>query len=112
MAKADRVQAARGALEGVVAAGELERDGNVLQRRHGRYQVEVLEHDANRVAPEAGQRILVQAGEAGPADADLAAAGTLQAGDDHQDRKSTRLNSVTNAHSVCRRLLEKNKTNK
>src|SRR3546814_2547145 len=90
MAKADRFQAARGALEGVVAAGELERDGNVLQRRHGRYQVEVLEHDANRVAPEAGQRILVPAGEAGPADADLAAAGTLPAGGAHHHPRLAR----------------------
>src|SRR3546814_4689454 len=29
-----------------------------------------------------------------------------------QDRKSTRLNSVTNAHLVCRLLLEKKKTKK
>src|SRR3546814_8955925 len=27
----------------------------------------------------------------------------------HQDRKSTRLNSITNAHLVCRLLLEKKK---
>src|SRR3546814_17135933 len=91
MAKADRFQAARGALEGVVAAGELERDGNVLQRRNGRYQVDVLEQDDNRVAPEAGQRILVQDGEAGPAAAALAAAVTLQSGDDTKDRSRVRL---------------------
>src|SRR3546814_5818157 len=30
----------------------------------------------------------------------------------HLDRKSTRLNSVTNAHLVCRLLLEKKKKNK
>src|SRR3546814_2060185 len=29
--------------------------------------------------------------------------------DVHEDRKSTRLNSVTNAHLVCRLLLEKKK---
>src|SRR3546814_6244555 len=30
---------------------------------------------------------------------------------DIRDRKSTRLNSITNAHLVCRLLLEKKKTN-
>src|SRR3546814_5659375 len=30
-------------------------------------------------------------------------------GTQHRDRKSTRLNSVTNAHLVCRLLLEKQK---
>src|SRR3546814_8392824 len=33
----------------------------------------------------------------------------LDAPADQQDRKSTRLNSVTNAHLVCRLLLEKKK---
>src|SRR3546814_9238065 len=32
--------------------------------------------------------------------------------DIEEDRKSTRLNPVTNAHLVCRLLLEKKKTNK
>src|SRR3546814_2921540 len=32
------------------------------------------------------------------------------AGEGRRDRKSTRLNSVTNAHLVCRLLLEKKKT--
>src|SRR3546814_2977431 len=31
----------------------------------------------------------------------------MPAGGQHEDRKSTRLNSVTNAHLVCRLLLEK-----
>src|SRR3546814_9499922 len=35
---------------------------------------------------------------------------TLVVADDGRDRKSTRLNSVTNAHLVCRLLLEKKKT--
>src|SRR3546814_8617388 len=34
----------------------------------------------------------------------------LQGGERRQDRKSTRLNSSTNAHLVCRLLLEKKKT--
>src|SRR3546814_10698306 len=50
--------------------------------------------------------------------ADLAPAPPRMAGgtpncvaESRSDRKSTRLNSVTNAHLVCRLLLEKKKTN-
>src|SRR3546814_2787975 len=44
------------------------------------------------------------------ADAGLVRADRLDSrSEEHEDRKSTRLNSVTNAHLVCRLLLEKNK---
>src|SRR3546814_1143596 len=61
----------RGTLESIGAAGELQRDGDVLQRRHGRHQVEVLKHDSDGIAPEPGEGILVETGEAGAADMDL-----------------------------------------
>src|SRR3546814_20237645 len=76
----------RGTLESIGAAGELQRDGDVLQRRHGRHQVEVLKHDSDGIAPEPGEGILVETGEAGAADMDLAFARTLQAGNDHHHR--------------------------
>ena len=71
MAEADRLQCSRAALEGVAAPGELQRHGDVLQRRHGRDQMEGLEHDADVLAAEARQRVLVHAaqivaGDAGP----------------------------------------------
>src|SRR3546814_8938062 len=83
---ADRFQAGRGTLESIGAAGELQRDGDVLQRRHGRHQVEVLKHDSDGIAPEPGEGILVETGEAGAADMDLAFARTLPAGNDHHHR--------------------------
>ena len=41
--------------------------GDVFQRRHGRDQVERLEHDADMVAAEAGQLVLVQSAQILPA---------------------------------------------
>ena len=43
----DLVQQARRRLEGVGLAGELQRQRHVLQRRHGRHQMERLEYDAD-----------------------------------------------------------------
>src|SRR3546814_14941434 len=48
--------------------------------------VEVLKHDSDGIAPEPGEGILVETGEAGAADMDLAFARTLQAGNDHHHR--------------------------
>ena len=53
----------RGALEASARAGELQRHRDVLQRRHGRDQMEGLEHDADIAAAEARQRILVERAE-------------------------------------------------
>ena len=52
VAQTDRFQALGRAVEGVPAAGELERHGDVLQRVHRRHQVERLEDDADGIAPE------------------------------------------------------------
>ena len=62
-----------GALEGVGGAGELERQGDVLERRHGRHEVEGLEDDADAPAAKAGERVLVEAREIGAVDDDAAA---------------------------------------
>ena len=51
-AKPDRGNLALRACECVVRAGKLERHGDVLQRRHGRNQVEGLEDDADILAAE------------------------------------------------------------
>ena len=52
-----------GALEGVGDAGKLERHRDVLERRHGRDQVEGLEDDADIAAAKARERVLVEAGQ-------------------------------------------------
>ena len=61
MAEADRLQLGLGPLEGLVLAGELEGQRHVLQGRHGRDEVEGLEHDADPPAAKARERILVEA---------------------------------------------------
>ena len=44
---------------GVAPAGEFQRHGDILQRRHRRDEMEGLEHDADGLSPQAGQRVLV-----------------------------------------------------
>ena len=51
------------ALERVGGAGQFQRHRDVFQRRHGRDQVEGLEHDADIAAAEARQRVLVERAE-------------------------------------------------
>ena len=83
VAEADRLETLGRAVEGVGPPGEFQGNGDVLQRRHGRHQVEVLKHDAHGITAEAGQAVLVQAVEARAADRDGAFGGALQPGDDH-----------------------------
>ena len=47
-------------LEGVAAAGEFQRQGDVLQRRHGGNEMKTLEDDAEAVAPQPGAGIVVE----------------------------------------------------
>ena len=50
MAQADALERSLCSLEGIGAAGELERQRHVLQRRHGRNEMKALEYDADMVA--------------------------------------------------------------
>ncbi len=59
-AEADLLELRAGAGEGVADAGEFERRGDVLERRHGRDEVEGLEHDADAGAAKARERVLAQ----------------------------------------------------
>ncbi len=56
--------------EGIGAAGKLQGDGDVFQRRHGRHEMEGLEHDADGAAAKARQRVLVKPGEVRACDGD------------------------------------------
>ena len=58
--EADLVEQRAGRLEGVGLAGELQRQGHVLQRRHGRHEVERLEDDADVGAAHERQRVLAE----------------------------------------------------
>ena len=82
--EADGGELGAGAGEGVGAAGEFERGGDVLERRHVGDEMERLEDDADGLAAKAGEAIGVETGEVDPGDRDPAAVGALQAAGDHQ----------------------------
>ena len=103
MAEANRLQLLPGPLEGRRAAGELERDRHVLERRHGRHQVEVLEHDSDVVAPVAGQAVFVQRAEVEARRLHAAGRGPFQTGDDHQHRSLARTRRADHAHGLAAR---------
>ncbi len=106
--KPDLRQLGPGAFEGVGAAGELERHGDVFQRRHVLDQVEGLEDDADVVAAKAGERVLVEAREIPAGDDDLAGARRLQAGHDHQKRRFARSRRPDDADRFPGRYIEAN----
>src|SRR5882672_7891150 len=58
MGQRDRLQRLRGPREGVGARQKLKRHGDILERRHGRHQMEGLEYDPDMPAAEARERIL------------------------------------------------------
>ena len=73
-----------GHLECVGAAGEFQRQGDVLKGRHGRHKMERLENDADVAAAHEGEGIFVESGEILANDLHLAASGALKARHDHQ----------------------------
>ena len=68
-------------------AGELQRHGDVFQRRHVGDQVEGLEDDADIAAAERGDLVLGLAVQQLAGDADRARIDPFQAGDHHQQRR-------------------------
>ena len=84
IAEADRCQLLRRAFRRVGIAGKLERHRDILQRRHGRDQVERLEDDADLAAAEARQRVLVEGIERRAVDHHLSAVRTFQSRHHHQ----------------------------
>ena len=90
IAEADRGQFLRGAFCGVGIAGELQRHRDVLQRRHGRDQVERLEDDADLPAAETREIVLVEGIERGAIDHHLSAVRTLQTRHHHQQGRLPR----------------------
>ena len=58
LAKSHGTQFARGAVEGIAASGEFERDRNVFQRGHRADEVEGLEDDADARTAEPGEFVL------------------------------------------------------
>src|SRR5919197_1327489 len=73
-----------------LAAGDLERQEDVLLRREHRQQVEELEDEADVIAPQRGQPGVVEAGHLGIADPHLPTVGLVEAGEDVHERRLAR----------------------
>ena len=95
-----------GRLEGVGLAGELQRQGHVLQRRHGRHQMERLEDDADVAAADDGKLVLAQPHEIVAGDPHLARGRPLQAGDHHQQGGLARAARADHGNQLAGRDLD------
>ena len=95
--------ACAGDREGVVLAEKLHRQRDVLDGRHGRHEVEGLEHDADIGGAEPGQAVLVEGAEIAADNGDAAGGGAFQPGDDHEERGFARAAGTHNRHSFARR---------
>jgi hypothetical protein len=73
-----------------LAAGQLERQGDVLGRGEHREQVEELEDEADVVAPQAGERGVVELGDVEAGDGHVARRGLVQTGEDVHQRRLAR----------------------
>ena len=83
VAEADDIQKLHAACDPVVGgcSGEDSRQGNILQGRHNRNQVEGLEDIADRMAPQVGQLSGIKLGHVDIVDEHAAAVGLVQAAD-------------------------------
>ncbi len=87
MAEPDGGQRLGRVLEGIVAAGQLHRYGDVLQCRHRRHQAEALKNDADMLAPEKRETIFIECREIVPRKRDATGADPFEAGDHHHQRR-------------------------
>src|SRR6516162_878396 len=90
LAKSDRAELLRGAGKGIVDAGKLERNGDVLQRSHGGNEMEGLEDDTDMLAAKARQLVLVQLADVLAGDDDRTGVRALQPGHHHEQRRLAR----------------------
>ncbi len=79
----DRFQPGPRPVERIRRAGELRRNGDILQRAHRRDQMKILKDDPHAVTAEQRERILVQPGQFRAVDLDRAGGRLLQPGDHH-----------------------------
>src|SRR6267154_2461903 len=83
MAESHPLERGPGQFEGVAAAGELQRQGHVLMRRHGGNEMEALEDDADIVAPQARAIVVAERPEIAAGHLDPPRGGALQAARHH-----------------------------
>jgi hypothetical protein len=75
---------ARRAVIGVSRTRQLQRHRDILQRRHGRDEVERLEHDPDIASPETGQCVLIQCAKVVAGDRDGSGIRPFEASHHHQ----------------------------
>ncbi len=102
MAEPDGGQFLRCAPGGVGIAGEFQRHRDVLQRGHGRDQMERLEHDTDLTATEARQRVLVEGIERRAVHHHLSAVRTFQPRHHHQQGRFARTRRSNQADRLAR----------
>ena len=103
MGEPDFRQSFAGDREGVVLLEEFHRQRHVLDGRHGRHEVEGLEHDADIGGTKPGQAVFVEGAEIGADDRNAAGGGALEPGDDHEKGGFARAAGAHNRHSFARR---------
>ena len=85
-AETDRFQFGFRFGERVARAGQFQRHGDILQRRHGRDEMKRLKDDPNMIAAEAREFILPHLGDVRARDGDAALRGRFQSRGDHKKR--------------------------
>ena len=106
MGEADFGKRRAGGIEGIVAVEELERQRHVLDGRHGRHEVEGLEHDADIGGTETGQIVLVEVPEIGAEHGDAALRCAFEPGDDHEQRRFARARAADHGNRFARRHVQ------
>ncbi len=84
--KPDIGESGPGALEGIPPVEELERQRHILDRRHGRNQVEGLKHDADGAAPHLRELVLAHSREVLARDEHLPRCCAFEPRHHHQER--------------------------
>ena len=79
-----------GPRESVGFSGQLQRNCHIFKRRHGRDQLERLKHDPYVFATKTRYRIFRERPEVASVDSDGAPVGTLESGEDHEQRRLAR----------------------
>ena len=105
--EADRGERFRSDLEGVATPGEFQRQSHVLERGHGGNEVKALEYDANGVAAEARESILVEAREVTPRNLDAARARSHEPRRGHQERGLAGAGGPDETRGLARRQVKR-----
>ncbi len=88
--KSDGRKLALGALERIGNTGELERHGDIFNRRHGRDQVKRLKHNPDLPPAKLGERVLTEFSDVFAGDRDRAGVGALETGHHRQQGRLPR----------------------